>query len=299
MALLALCGEKQDLSVKDVNLSAAAHDAVAEAFSSQEAAFREGEEKPFDQDWLNEGDEIAVSAIPESETVFHQINPSAATRSRDDQARPTTDTERAPVGPDDLEHIRGLAMTPKRGGERILVQSFAATQSLTRPWLVSLLYERGTYTRLESPAFRLNDRLVCIVEGGLIKFRSLYFLGRVIDTSAMFRAATDREVELFAEKHSILFDVADIPGFVDRANRNTRKYMASLATSQVLRNHTAETLQQASRGTHLKLEVRSGKILMPSRRREVTELFRFLNDGRYIGPISGRAFITNSRRPVT
>ena len=299
MALLALCGEKQDLSVKDVNLSAAAHGAVAEAFLSQEATFREGEEKPFDQDWLIEGDEIAVAPVPESETVFHQINPSAAPRSGDGQPRPTTDTERAPVDPGDLDHIRGLAMVPKRGGERILVQSFAATQSLTRPWLVSLLYERGTYTRLESPAFRLNDKLVCIVEGSLIKFRSLHYLGRVIDTSAMFRAATDREVELFAEKYSNLFDVDDTAGFVDRANRNTRKYMASLATNQVLRNHTAETLQQASRGTQLELEVRNGKIVMPSGRSEVTELFRFLNDGRYIGPISGRAFITNSRRPVT
>lgn len=297
MALLALCGEKQDLSVKDVKLSAAAHDAVAEAFRNQEAAFRDGEEQPFDQDWLNEGDEIATTPVPESETVFYEISPSAARGTTDGQPR-STETSRVPVDTGDIERIRGLAMAPKQGEQRILVQSFAATQSLTRPWLVSLLYERGTYTRLESPAFRLNDRLVCIVENGVIKFRSLYHLGRVIDTSAMFRAATDGEVGLFVDTYSNLFDVADTPGFVDRANRNTRKYMASLSTNQVLRNHTAETLQQASRGTQLELEVRNGKIVMPRGRSEITELFRFLNDGRYIGPISGRAFITNSRRPV-
>ena len=285
--LLALCGEKHELSVKEVPLSASAHEAVTAAFASQEVTFRDGEERPFDQNWLNEGDEIATTSIPASVEVFDQIKLS-------------TDTTLGPVDRGDVEEIRGLAIVPEDGGmERILVQLFAATQSLSRPWLVSLFFDQGTYTRLEAPGFRLGDKLVCIVEDGAIKFRSLHNLGHVIDTSAIFSAATDREVTVFADRYSNLFEVSDVNGFVYGANRNARKYMASLASSGVLQNHTVVTLEEASRRTGLRIEVRNGKIVMPSRGGEITELMRFLNDGRYVGPISGKAFITNSRRLAT
>ena len=285
--LLALCGDKHDLSVKEVPLSASAQEDVVKAFLSQEKAFRKGQEIPFDQNWLNEGDEISTSPIPADVPVFREI------------LRPTG-TSLAPIDSGNLDEIRGLAIKANdAGSERILVQLFAASQSLIRPWLISLLFEKDTYTRLESSGFRLDDKLVCIVEDSLIKFRSLHNLGRVIDTSAIFSAATDGEVNSFAADHSNLFEIADIDGFVAGTSRNARKYMTSLARSGVLRNHTTQTLQTASDGTKLEIEVRNGKVVMPSRSGEITELMRFLNDGRYVGPVSGDAFITNSRRPVT
>ena len=284
--LLALCGDKHDLSVKEVPLNASAQDDVREAFARQEAAFREGDEVPFDQDWLNEGHEIVTAPIPSAVDVFTRIDAGSAT------AIDPVDTEH-------LDEIRGLAMRLGQDTEaRVLVQLFSASQSLTRPALLSLLYEGGTYTRLESPGFRLDDKLVCIAEHGLIKFRSLHSLGRVIDTSAIFSAATDSEVSAFATTHSNIFDIADVNGFVDNSSRNARKYMASLAKAGVLQNHTAQSLQAASAGTNLNIVIRNNRIVMPARSGEVTELMRFLNDGRYVGPISGNPFITNSRRPA-
>ena len=283
--LLALCGNKDDLSVKEVPLSATAQDAVGDAFSRQEAAFRDGEEMPFNENWLNEG-EIATAPVPEDVSVFGDILHSS-------------DTSLAPMDANNLEEIRGLAIKANNGGrERILVQLFAMSQSLGRPLRVSLLFERGTYTRLETSAFRLDDKLVCIVEDDIVKFRSLHNLGRVIDTSAIFTTATDGEVSSFADTYSNLFAI-NVNDFVAGTSRNARKYMTSLARSEVLRNHTAETLRKASAGTKLTIAVRNGKIVMPSKSGDITELMRFLNDGRYVGPVSGDAFITNSRRPAT
>ena len=285
--LLALCGNKDDLSVKEVPLSASAQDAVGAAFSRQEAAFRDGEEIPFDENWLNEGDQIATTPIPDDVSVFGDILHS-------------TDTSLAPIKADNLQEIRGLDIKTNNGvRERILVQSFVTSQSLSRPLLVSLLFERGAYTRLETSAFRLDEKLVCIVEDDVIKFRSLHNLGRVIDTSAIFTAATDGEVSSFANTYSNLFAIVNVNDFVAGTSRNARKYMTSLARSKVLQNHTAQTLQEASAGTNLAIEVRNGKIVMPSNSGEITELMRFFNDGRYVGPVSGNAFITNSRRLAT
>ena len=269
--LLALCGNKQELSVRQVPLGAAASEAVAEAFSTQEATFRDGQERPFDENWLTEADEIATAPIPPDIRVF-------------DTVTGLTDTEVEPVDAENLDDVRGLSIKFDDGDtERILVQVFAASQALSRPWLVSLLYEAGTYTRLESPGFRLADKLVCIVEDGMIKFRSLHNLGRVIDTSAIFSAATDGDILTFADEHSNLFDIADIDNFLDSASRNARKYMASLANSGVLQDHNAHTLQEASAGTHLTIEVQNNRIIMPESGGDITELMRFLNDGRYVG----------------
>lgn len=285
--LLALCGEKHDLSIKEVPLSASAQEAVGEAFARQEAMFREGEEVPFNENWLNEGDEIVMASIPADISIFTEVLRS-------------TDTTLEPVDTGNLEEIRGLAIkVDDRGHERILVQLFATSQSLSRRWPICLLYEGGTYTQLESSAFRLDSKLVCIVENGLIKFRSLHNLGRVINTSAIFSAATDREVRSFATEYSSLFEIPDISVFTSGTSRNARKYMKSIVKSGVLQHHTAQSLQAASAGTKLTIEVQNGRVLMPNRGGGITELMRFLNDGRYVGPISGEPFITNSRRPVT
>ena len=286
--LLALCGDdKRNLKVKRVPLSEPAREDVRAAFSQQEEVFRAGEEMPFDENWLNDGAQIATAPIPEDVPVFGEILRS-------------TDTSLSPIDTDNLDEVRGLAIkSADRRRERILVQVFANSQHLSRDVLVALFLERGAYTRLESSAFRLDDKLVCIVEGDLIKFRSLHNLSRVIETSTIFATATDSEVSSFATDYSNLFEIAAIDRFVAGMSRNARKYMTSLARSGVLRNRTAQELHRAADGTGLAIEVRDGRIVMPSKSGDITELMRFLNDGRYVGPVSGDAFITNSRRPAT
>ena len=133
----------------------------------------------------------------------------------------------------------------------------------------------------------MADKLVCIVENGLIKFRSLYNLSRVIDTSTIFRMATDQDVKSFVSQYSHLFEIIDINGFLCSTNRNARKYIMSLITSEVLQDRTVESLQAVAAQTQLNLEVQNGKIVMPSKSVDITELMRFLNDSRYAGPISG------------
>lgn len=285
--LLALCGEKHDLEIREVPLSGPVQQDVVSAFLRQEEVFRGAEEKPFDENWLNEGDEIATTPIPEDVSAFGKISSS-------------TDTELEPIETNNLEKIRGLAIKPKdQVKERILVQLFAKSQLLTREGVLALVTECGTYTHLKSSTFCLADKLVCIVEDNLIKFRSLHNLSRVIDTSKIFSTATDNDVKSFAKAHINLFEISDVSQFVSDTSRNARKYMMSLVKSGVLQSHTAQTLKDAAVDTQLHIQVQNDKIMMPSKSGEITELMRFLNDGRYVGPISGKAFITNSRRQAS
>ena len=98
----------------------------------------------------------------------------------------------------------------------------------------------------------------------MIKFRTLHNLARVIDTSAIFTAATDGEASSFTNTYSNLFAIVNFNYFVAGTSRNVREYMTSLARRKVLQNHTAQTLREALAVTNLAIEVRNEKVVMPS-----------------------------------
>ena len=285
--LWAICGAKQAPSIKRVPMDEETQEAVNNAFLTQEVSFREGIERPFDENWMSDEDEIATTLIPVEVTVFSDISQSNSTSIE-------------PIDAENLDEILGLAVKVVNGRqERILVQVFGKAQSLTRDWWVSLVYKSGTFNRLESSGFRLGEKLVCIVEDNLIKFRSLYSLSRVIDTSVIFSVATKTEVYSFVSDHSHLFDISNVEEFMAATSRNAKKYIASVVRSGVLMNHTVQTLKDATTGTGLHIKILNNRIVMPQGSRELTEFIRFLNDGRYVGPVSGQAYITNSRRPAS
>ena len=285
--LLAIVGRREAPAIKEVVLTAAVQESVQQAFSEQEESFRDGTEVSFDENWRLDAHEIAVTdAAPF--TVFDDI-------------RQLTDTAVESLGAHELDEVRGLAMKVDNGDGNgvILVQAFSLSMLLTREgWLSLLADEDGTYSRLERRGFRLADKIVCLVEGGSLKFRSLHTLGRLLDTSTMFMEATDSEVQTFATDNSSLFYISDIEVFMSMTTRSSRKYISSIMRADVLTGHTVQSLQAGMQATGLEVSTRDGKIEIPTRRAGITELMRFLNDGRYVGPVSQRTFITNSRRPA-
>lgn len=281
--LLALCSERRDIQIREIPLTAKTQKAVAAEFLRQEHSFRSGVESPYDSNWIIEPGEIAVTPIPPTATVFTTI-------------LGLSDTAVQPLNEELTSKVRGLAMKDANG-EIIRVQAFSRAQVLRKTGVLSLLLAGGTYRQLDNSGFSLADKLACIVENGHVKFNSLHTLSRIINTSTIFSEATDPEVETFVQQHSSLFSL-DLGDFLANTSRNARKYITSLSASSSLQGHTAETLRDAARPTRLSITVKNRKILMPEDSGGITELLRFLNDGRYVGPVSGKAFVTNSRRTV-
>ena len=281
--LFAICGEKNNLSAKEVPLNEIAQEAVKSTFVDQAHDFRQSIERPFDQNWIPDDDEIMTVSVPQDVTIFKQILETIE-----------TSFESIDTNEFESESIRALAI---KNEESVLVQVFRVGQSLTKN-KITLLFRRGAFTHLKETAFHLDKELVCIIEDGLIKFRSLHKLGRIINTSRIFRAATDSEVQAFVQNSLNLFLVSDIDTFVKNTNRNARKYIKSIITQGILGQCTVRSLREEARKTRLDIRVKDHKIVMPEGSSEITELMQFLNEGRYPGPISGQPYITNSRRPA-
>jgi len=85
-ALLALCGDERDLSVKQAPRNACVREDAGEAFAQQEEAFSDGMEVALDENWWNHGDAVVRPRIPADVSVFDAMRPARPGSDRHEQS---------------------------------------------------------------------------------------------------------------------------------------------------------------------------------------------------------------------
>lgn len=282
--LFAACRVDGRLVARRVSLAAPVQQQVESIFDEQERKFRRGvaEEISFSGGWKPDDDQVLTIPIIQEAVIFHQAIAANAVSIR------LIDTARF-----DDANIKALFTgVNENGAPKVLVQRFTVGQVLGKKY--SLFLSGNAFTRLQSPAFTLGTSLACIIEADVIKFKSLHNLRSIIDVAEIYREATDAEVRDFAGHNTL--DVANVDAFVETSDQTIRKLIHSITDTGVLDDYPAETIRDAAQGTGLNVDVRNGKIVIPAERSEIKALLQFLNESRYAGPLSGMAYVANSRR---
>ena len=281
--LIAVCGDRQQPELKRVLIDDAFFDGVGGLFQDQEADFRlDCEEIPFSGTWRADADEIMTLPLPPSGQVLGALLADVSESSLDTvSARNFAD-----------ENIRGLAIAP--GSGNVLVQKYYGSQTLRPGRFLIPGVDGVSFRRTDDSALTFDRSLACIVEDGLLKFKSLTALGRVIDTTDIFRDATAEEVLDFAQHP--LIDTANPDEFVLSTNQVVRRLIHAIQSSGGLVNQTIQSLQQAASQTSFKLNVVNGRVRMPSTNNEIKLLLHFLNDDLFKGALSGVNYVTNSKK---
>lgn len=284
--LFAACRDNGNLEIKRIRLDATVQQAVADVFNDQEQAFRAGiqTEVPFDGSWTPDEDELLTIPTPQEALVFGTTL----------QANATTvpDLNTASF---QAEGVKAVFTGEVVGGQtKVLLQAFDGRQMLERKF--ALLQRGNAFRRLTDPAFTLDTSLTCIIEGGLVKFKSQHKLRSIIDMMSIYRAATDQEVQAFAAHPAL--DVGDVAAFVDTTNVVSRKLIHAITNNGTLNAHTPIQIQQAAQATGLAVTLQNNRIVMPTAHADIKALLQFLNESRYSGPLSGTQYVTNSRRPA-
>ena len=275
-------------TVRRVQLDGTIQGQVEGIFGSQEQQFFENieEEIPFDGTWKPDPEQLLIVETPPAARVFLEAleeNPVAI---------PTIDTEKFGT-----QRIRGLFIGKVVNGRTsALVQRFSPNQILSRRWLFGL--SGNSFRRLTEPVFSLDSSLACIIDGSGLRFKSFEKLRAMIDTTEIYRSATDNEVRAFANCTDLAGDDQGLDKFVGSADQTTRKLIRAVTQSGVLTTFSADQIQQAAASTKLDIPVQNGKLKLPTNRREMKDVLQFLNDGRWTGLLSGDTFVTNSRRRV-
>ena len=286
MNLLALCRDKNGITIKRIPLDGALQVPVMRIFSDQEAQFRAGRpnEVDFDGNWNPDDDEVFVlNATAEANTMV-------VAASGNILALPAISVKKF-----DTENIKALFVRANAGGNpRLLVQRFTSAQILSRRF--ALLAHNNQFNRITNPAFNFATSLTCIVEGGQIKFESYNKLRAVLDVTEFFAEATNKNIDDFAGHASIAID--DVAAFKELVTQTERKLIHKLASTGVLGKHTPQEIQEKAAETGLAVNLANDRIVFPTGKQEIRRLLRFLDDSLYEAPLSGHRYVTNSKRRI-
>ena len=286
MNLLALCRDKNGITIKRLPLDRALQVPVMRIFSDQEAQFRAGRpnEVDFDGNWNPDDDEVLVlNATAEADEMVKAASGNVL-------ALPAIDAKNF-----DDENIKALFVRANAGRNPcLLVQRFTSAQILSRRF--ALLAHNNQFNRITNPAFNLATSLTCIVEGGQIKFESYNNLRTVLDVTKFFAEATNKNIDNFADHASIAIN--DVEAFKKLVTQIERKLIHKLASNGVLDKRTPQEIQKKATETGLPVNLANGRIVFPTEKQEIRRLLRFLDDSLYEAPLSGHRYVTNSKRKI-
>lgn len=284
--LFAACRNNGQLVAKRVRLNADVQQAVTDAFRAQEVEFRENiaEEIPFDGSWKPDENEVLTLDVTDEAGIFAsavEANPVSV---------PDIDTAHF-----DQEGIKALFTGTTEGGTTcVAIQQFTTRQMLSRRF--SLLHDGNAFRRLTDPAFSLDTQITAIIENGVLKFRNFHKMRAIVNLVDIYKEATDQELQNFAGHAS--FEVGDPALLIASADQTIRKLAHAVMRAGTLDDYTADQIRTAAESVDVPIATNNGRIVLPTDRAGVKSLLRFLDDGLYVASLTGRRYMTNSKRPA-
>ncbi|MBJ9883219.1 DUF4868 domain-containing protein [Citrobacter sp. Cy232] len=202
-----------------------------------------------------------------------------------------------------IDHIKALFVGVGTPNEQdcIALQTFNKKQILdtSKSFVMSLVGAANTFSKAEKVGFNIDDKLVAIVKGDKISFRSFFKLRSIFDMTIYFQEATDNDLTVFVSNTA--FSVP--PGFDLSAVADTpiRNKITLINKSGILDAELLPTLKTAATkiGFPLTTKVVDGqeKIEMPQTKKEIKALLDFLDEDIFTSEISQKIFKSNSKRP--
>lgn len=203
-----------------------------------------------------------------------------------------------------IDHIKALFIgvdTPNNPNI-IALQTFNKKQILdtSKSFLATLIGRSTTFSKAVNIGFNVDDKLVAIINTNTIYFKSFHKLRSIFDMSSYFTAATDQELDTFAQLPIFSttqgFNLKNIADTVIR-NKVTLINQTGMLTPQNLPIFKAEA---AKVNFPLQTTMIGGTetIVMPPSKKEIKALLDFIEEDIWISGISGRRFKSSSKRPI-
>lgn len=281
--LFALVGDRNQLDVRRVQVSAEIQQQLAGLFFSFKSHFLDGidEEIEFTHSWKADEDELFyISDNDQAEELSDLLIAGAL----DFEA----------IDPENFEHenVKALVFSPDDDGD-FLVQYFYASQHLSRRGF-TLFFDGDTFTKFEEPGFSIGQKIDLVFENGRLKFKNFNIAKRVFDVLGNYTEASDGQVDQFANMDVVQID--DLDEFKAILNQTTRKLISAIASEGTLDDVAVDEIVVSADGLGLAIEVENGRIVFPTDKQRLKHLLRFLDHGVYNSPlIADRRFIANSK----
>lgn len=175
----------------------------------------------------------------------------------------------------------------------ITFQKFRKDQYINRKGL-NLFHDQDTFDRDKRYGLTINELVDCIFEDNKLIFNSYYFARQIFDLSEYYRVATDTDLEAFINNPKI--QIEDSATFKLHADSWVRRKIALIEDSGIFSKYTVKQINDKAKSIGMTLSVKQNKINLPSDKKELKNLLKFLDDEIYKGIFSDELLQTNSKR---
>ena len=199
-----------------------------------------------------------------------------------------------------MNRIKGIAafVRNEHNEDLILFQNFIRSQVI-QPKL-SLSWDLGTFRRIAHPGLMLGKKLSAVYQLSEQKllFHSFYNVNIFLPLSEYFRPASEEDIRRIL-RHD-LFLPEDVDASATNPSQWFRTRFAMLERSGILDEYTAIDIEL--RATECKIPIQlsedKSQIIFPSGKPAAKKLLQFLNEERFVGPVTGTLFETNSKKEI-
>lgn len=277
-------------NVKRIRVNNSLQRELVQIFEDQQLCFERGvdTEVNFNGDWKPDVNEVlTINDISESTLMTNAVNANASS---------FNDLNISNFSNEPIKAIFTGITT--NGQTKVFVQKFSSRQALSLNQLPLIKMQTGnTFVKTTDDIFTIDNKLVAIIEGNKTSFKSFHNARMVFDLSGFYKEATDEDLTQMSNHASL--EIADLTCFIEQADTQIRKMVHSIEKSGVLDNYTVNQISDAAANfPDIPVVINNGKITLPNDKKELKEVLHFLLEDIYNGPLSGSAFLTNSKREL-
>jgi hypothetical protein len=200
---------------------------------------------------------------------------------------------------EEFENIRGLfsGWSTADGEVTILLQNFDRRRVISTDGF-SLYHAANVFRKIEGIGLSLDTKLAASLVGGTLRFRSFHNVRQILDLADYFVEATDIDIAEFAALDRI--KVTDMEALLGMADSWTRRKITLVQQSQILTSVPMQEIRSVAQefGITITCSLKAGAeaIDLPSSKKELKRLLRFLDEDYYQSALSKTRFLTNSKR---
>jgi hypothetical protein len=179
----------------------------------------------------------------------------------------------------------------------ILFQAFTPSRIIDRStWVI--FQSKNTFNKFSKLGMIFAKKLDAIYD---CQQKSLYFYSysnvrQFLNLDKYFHEATDEEIKkIFKENQNEIY-VPNVDLLLPLCDSVARKKFTQIGSSGILKNVKLPKITREAKKLKITIDTANNKLNFPNDKKQLKELLQFLAEDIYIGPLSDKRFVSNSKK---
>lgn len=200
-----------------------------------------------------------------------------------------------------FDQIRALFFGQQEGDDTwsVYLQSFDRRRVISSAGF-SIFHSRDIYKKIEGTGLTLDNKLAARLRDNKLSFFSFFHVRQIFDMTSYYQEATDNDIKQFSALKQLHID--NVNELMNVSDSWVRRKVWLVMQSGILEKVPPNDIKAIAAEFNIPVDYvgRDGeeKIKLPSDKKSLKTLLRFLDEDYYKSPLSKTNFLTNSKRAL-